>query len=116
MQDIPLGLMLMDYLIGAAMYALLIRFILALVMPEHAKIIVMRMIVYVTDPLLKSSQAITPNFIIDRIKPIYLAWLIFIIRFYFIPIMLGYEIYGVSSLPLEGGIAHLMDQITGLMG
>jgi hypothetical protein len=73
----------------------------------------MRMFARITDPILKSTQAITPNFLIDRLKPLYIAWLLFILRFYILPIGLGYIITGILSLPLEGGIADLFDDFWG---
>ena len=43
----------------------------------------------------------TPPFLVDRMRPLYVAWFIYMIRFYIMPLMLGYSLMGVLSFPLE---------------
>ena len=65
----------------------------------------MRIFVKVTDPLLKLFNKIAPSFLIHRLRPLYVAWFIYMVRFYVIPLSLGYGVMGVLSLPLESEIS-----------
>ena len=48
---------------------------------------------------------LTPSFLIDRMRPLYVAWFLFMIRFYVMPALLGYDVMGMLSFPLESEIA-----------
>ena len=38
-------------------------------------------------------------------RPLYVAWFLFMIRFYVMPALLGYDVMGMLSFPLESEIA-----------
>jgi hypothetical protein len=42
---------------------------------------------------------------VDRLRPLYVAWFIFMIRFYIMPVLLGYDVMGMLSFPLESELA-----------
>lgn len=58
-----------------------------------------------TNPLLHMFRMVTPSFLIAPLVPLYIAWFFFMIRFYITPWLLGYEVMGMLSFPLEGEIA-----------
>ena len=43
--------------------------------------------------------------------PLYIAWFFFLIRFYVVPWLLGYQVMGMLSFPLEGEIARFIYQV-----
>ena len=51
---------------------------------------------------------LTPSFLVDRLKPLDVAWFLFMIRFYLIPSFLGYDLMGMLSLPLESEAAKIV--------
>ena len=106
--NLPIGLMLLDYVMGAAMWTLIGRFGMSIFLPENSSFFFMRMFVIVTDPMLRWTKAITPNFLVDRLKPLYVAWFLFIFRFYIMPLMLGYDVMGMLSFPLESDAALII--------
>ena len=102
---VPLYAIVIDYLLGMAMWTLVGRFGMRLFLPEDSKFFFNRFFVRVTDPLLKLFKPITPGFLIQPLVPLYVAWFFFMARFYVMPWLLGYSVMGMLSFPLEGQIA-----------
>jgi hypothetical protein len=110
-ENLPIGLLILDYIMGATMWTLIGRFGMSIFLPDNSNFFFMRMFVIVTDPLLRWTNAITPGFLIDRLKPLYVAWFLFMFRFYILPLLLGYNVMGMLSFPLEGDIAKVIYDI-----
>ena len=66
--NLPLGVMLFDYALGAIMWTLVGRFGMSIFLPENSNFFFMRMFVKVTDPMIRIFKPITPGFLIDRLK------------------------------------------------
>jgi hypothetical protein len=90
--DLPLGLI---------MWAAIIRFAVTIFLKEDSKFALLRLTKGMTSSLLKLLAYITPSWIIDRIAPLYLAFWLFVIRYYLMPLIIGYDVYGFSGMPLE---------------
>ena len=103
--NLPLVVILIDYLLGAAMWTLIGRFGMSFFLPPQSEFFFMRMFVRITDPMLRLFRPITPGFLVEPLIPLYVAWFIFMFRFYVMPLLLGYSVLGVLSFPLEGEIA-----------
>jgi len=105
-----------DYLLGIIMWTLIGRFGMSLFLNEDSSFFFMKFFVKVTDPLISRFRPITPAFLVHRLRPLYVAWFIYMIRFYVIPLSLGYGVMGVLSLPLESEISlaiyDLLDLLT----
>jgi len=101
----PIWVLAIDYLLGIIMWTLIGRFGMSLFLSEDSSFFFMRFFVKVTNPFLKSFNKITPSFLIHKLRPLYVAWFIYMIRFYIIPLSLGYGVMGVLSLPLESEIS-----------
>ncbi|MCK5165749.1 MAG: hypothetical protein KAQ66_00475, partial [Rhodospirillaceae bacterium] len=63
-----------------------------------------------TNPMLHLFDKITPSFLIRPVVPLYIAWFFFMFRFYIMPVLLGYEVMGMLSFPLESEIASFIYQ------
>ena len=109
--NFPLGVILLDYTLGAAMWTLIGRFGMSIFLSDQSSFFFMRMFVRVTDPMMRLARPITPGFLVERLIPLYVAWFIFMLRFYLMPILLGYSVLGVLSFPLEGEVAHFIYEI-----
>ena len=98
------------------MWTLIGRFGMSLFLNEDSSFFFMKFFVKVTDPLMSWFRPITPAFLVQRLRPLYVAWFIYMIRFYVIPLSLGYGVMGVLSLPLESEISlaiyDLLDLLT----
>jgi hypothetical protein len=58
--------------------------------------------------MIRVMAKVTPPFLIDRLKPLYVAWFLFMIRFYVTPLILGYDVMGMLSFPLESDAALII--------
>ena len=65
----------------------------------------MKAFVKLTNPIIKLFNFITPSFIIPLFVPLYVAWFFYMFRFYAMPYILGYDVMGMLSFPLESDIA-----------
>ena len=108
MNEFPLAVILLDYVLGAAMWTLIGRFGMSIFVSEHSDFFFMRAFVKFTDPMIRAMTKLTPPFLIDRLKPLYVAWFLFMIRFYLMPLILGYDVMGMLSFPLESDAALII--------
>jgi uncharacterized protein YggT (Ycf19 family) len=100
-----------DYALGAAMWTLIGRFGMAIFIPENSDFFFMKAFVKMTDPMIKVMARLTPSFLIDRLRPLYVAWFLYMIRFYLMPLILGYDVMGMLSFPLESEVALIIYDI-----
>jgi uncharacterized protein YggT (Ycf19 family) len=107
----PIWAIVIDYVFGVVMWTLIGRVGMSLFLPENSTCFFMRVFVRVTDPLLRAFRFITPGFLIRPLVPLYVAWFFFLFRFYVMPWVLGYEVMGMLSFPLEGEISRIIYQI-----
>ena len=102
----PIWVLVTDYVLGMVMWTLIGRTGMNIFLAENSSFFFMRFFVRVTNPILKAFDFITPSFLIRPIVPLYIAWFFFMIRFYLMPWLLGYEVMGMLSFPLESEIAQ----------
>jgi hypothetical protein len=105
---IPIWVIAIDYVLGMIMWTLVGRTAMGFFLPQDSNFFFMKFFVRVTDPLLKLFAPITPSFLLDLLVPLYVAWFIFMFRFYVMPWLLGYSVMGMLSFPLEGEIARMI--------
>ena len=105
MSNFPLWVIILDYSLGMIMWTLIGRFGMSLFLQDNSDFFFMKVFVKYTNPLIKKLSFITPSFLIDRLIPLYVAWFLYMIRFYLIPLILGYNVMGVLSFPLESDIS-----------
>ena len=109
--EIPVAILILDYVMGLAMWTLIGRFGMSIFVSEHSDFFFMKAFVRMTDPMIRFMNRLTPPFLVDKMRPLYVAWFIYMIRFYIIPLMLGYSLMGVLSFPLESEIALVIYDI-----
>ncbi len=108
---IPFWAIVADYVLGVVMWTLIGRSAMSIFLPEDSSFFFMRFFVRSTEPLLRAFRIITPGFLVRPLVPLYVAWFFFLFRFYVMPWILGYQVMGMLSFPLEGEIARLIYQI-----
>ena len=99
-----------DYILGVKMRTLIGRVAMNIFQKEDSQFFFMKVFVKFTNPLLRIFKPITPEFIIQPIVPLYVAWFFFMIRFYLMPWILGYSVMGMLSFPLESEISRQIYQ------
>ena len=99
--NFPIWLVALDYFLACLMVILLINFILNLFLSETSNFILYRFITKLAYPIINITNKITPSFIVQPLIPIYIAWLIFMIRIYILPLLLGYSYMGKFAFVFE---------------
>jgi hypothetical protein len=102
--NFPIWLVALDYFLACLMVILLINFILNLFLSEASNFILYRFITKLTNPIINITNKITPSFIVQPLIPMYIAWLIFMIRIYLLPLLLGYSYIGKFAFVFEKDI------------
>ena len=75
--NFPIWLVVVDYFLACLMIILLINFILNLFLSEVSNSVLYRFITKLANPIINITNKITPDFIVQQLIPIYLAWLFF---------------------------------------
>ena len=94
-----------DYLLGIIMWTLIGRVAMNIFQREDSNFFFMQAFVKLPSPIIKLFRFITPSFIIPLFVPLYVAWFFYMFRFYAMPYILGYDVMGMLSFPLESDIA-----------
>lgn len=108
----PIWLIIIDYIFGFIMIILSLKFILNLFINEDSKLSISLFFNKLTSPIVNATSKITPNFIVAPLKPLYLAWIILMIRLYFLPILIGYSYLGTFAFVFEKNIISIINDIT----
>ena len=101
----PLWILIIDYFLGIIMWPLIGRSAMNIFQREDSNFFFMKAFVKFTNPIIKLFRFITPSFIIPLFVPLYVAWFFYMFRFYAMPYILGYDVMGMLSFPLESDIA-----------
>ena len=102
----PLWVLILDYILGIVMWTLIGRSAMNIFQREDSNFFFMKAFVKLTNPIIKYFKFITPSFIIPLFVPLYVAWFFYMFRFYAMPYILGYDVMGMLSFPLESDIAR----------
>ena len=107
----PIWAIVIDYVLGMIMWTLIGRSAMNIFLPENSQFFFMKFFVRATDPILKMLDFATPGFLIRPVVPLFVAWFFFMVRFYIMPWVLGYEVMGMLSFPLESEISRAIYQL-----
>ena len=99
--NFPIWLVALDYFLACLMIILLINFILNLFLSETSNFVLYRFVTKLTNPIINITNKFIPNFVVQQLIPIYITWLIFMIRVYLLPLFLGYSYMGKFSFIFE---------------
>ncbi len=97
----PLWVIILDYILGFIMWLLIIRFSLNILFTNESNINFIKFFYNLTDNVIKAFQKIIPSFIPTPLISLYLSWIFFMARFYFLPIVKGIDAIGHLSFPFE---------------
>ena len=96
----PIGI-LIDLPFGVLMWTSLAHFLLILVMREDSAFILLRILRGINFPIHRAVNLIRPIFIISRLVPLYATLMLFILRYYLLPLIVGFDVWNFSDMPLE---------------
>ncbi len=101
----PIWIIAIDYILAILMIILCLKFISNLFLMEKSNMAFFRYITKLFEAVLIVTKKIIPGFIVQPIIPLYLAWLVFMIRLYVLPLCLGYSYLGKFAFIFERDIA-----------
>ena len=104
--EIPFYVYVIDYILGVVMYTLIGRSAMNIFQKEDSEFFFMKAFVKLTNPILDLFKFMTPSFLIRAVVPLYIAWFIFMVRFYLLPVMLGYGEMGMLSFPIDADFSR----------
>ena len=110
-EAIPALGIVMDLPLGTLMWAAMLRFLLSMVMKEDSKAAPMRILNALVMPATRLVTKAAPRWVIERTGPLYLAFLIFIARYYILPLAVGYDLSSFGSMPLESLLLSVRAEI-----
>ena len=107
----PIWLVAIDYLFGFLMVILVINFLFNIFIPEESNFFLYRFFKKIAEPIIRRFNKIIPYFIVKPIVPLYIAWLIFMVRIYILPLFLGYSSIGHFAFIFEKDIISKLNSI-----
>ena len=107
----PTWLIIIDYILALTMAILVLKFVLNLFINEDSNISFFKYFTKITSPILVVTLRVTPNFIVQPLIPLYIAWLFLMIRIYFLPLVLGYSYIGTFAFVFEKQIIEQIKSI-----
>ena len=105
----PIWLIAFDYILALLMLILILKFTLNIFINEGSSLFVFRFFTKLTKPILNMSKKITPQFIVNPIIPLYLAWLLFMVRIYILPLLIGYSSSGKFAFIFEKDLINFLN-------
>jgi hypothetical protein len=116
---LPLWKVLIDSIFAALMWILLLRFGVMVLFGDNPPVQLLRSTLQVTEPIPNIFKLFMPSTLTPTARSLFAAFLIFLLRYYGLPAVNDYQIYGLSSLPFEShlaaGLTHLM-QFNSILG
>ena len=107
----PVWLVAIDYMLGMVMWTLIGRTAMGFFLAEDSKFFFMRIFVKTTDPIIRVFKLVTPGFLVPQLVPLFVAWFFYMVRFFLMPLLLGYSVMGMLSFPLESDFAQTLYRI-----
>ena len=92
---------LLDLLFGILMWASCVQFMLTIFVNEDSKTVLLSIVRKTTAGGIFIVRYIAPSFLVKKVMPLYLAFVLFVLRFYALPAVLGYDVVSFSAMPLE---------------
>ena len=107
----PIWIIIIDYILALIMAILVFKFLLNLFVDEGSNLGFFKFFTKITSPIINITFKATPNFIVQPLIPLYIAWLFFMIRIYFLPLLLGYSYIGKFAFVFEKQIIEQIKSI-----
>jgi hypothetical protein len=98
---IPALGILIDIPLGILMWSTMAQFILTVFIRDDSTLGFVRVVRGLNQPILALTALIRPHFIIDRLRPIYAAFILFILRYYLFPLIIGFDVENFWQMPME---------------
>ena len=105
--EYPLFIILIDAIFAALSYMMIARFCALTLLPDSLTSGKLRVLAKLNQIIFTILSPVTPAWINHRLLELYAQFWLFVIRYYLLPLVIGYDIYLPSQMPFEMAIFKL---------
>ena len=115
---LPLWKVLIDAVFAVLMWGVLVRFAVMALFGDNPPIRALLSYVQLTDTVIRLLRLVTPAVLTPAARSLYAAFLLFLLRYYGLPVLNNYPVDGLANLPFEdhltAGLSALSHLISGI--
>ena len=115
---LPLWKVLVDVVFAVLMWGVLLRFALMVLFGDNPPTRILLSYVQLTDIVIRLLRLVTPAVLTPAARSLYAAFLLFLLRYYGLPVLNNYPVDGLANLPFEdhlaAGLSALFRLISGI--
>ena len=117
--SLPLWKVLIDAIFAVLMWVVLVRFVVMVLFGDNLPKRALLSYVQLTDIVIRLLRLVTPAVLTPAARSLYAAFLLFLLRYYGLPVLNNYPVNGPANLPFEAhlaaGLSALSRLISGIM-
>ena len=112
---LPLWKVLIDAIFAVLMWGVLVRFALMVLFGDNPPIRALLSYVQLTDIVIHLLRLVTPAVLTPAARSLYAAFLLFLMRYYGLPVVNNYPVDGLANLPFEDHLAAGLSSLSHLI-
>ena len=112
---LPLWKVLIDAVFAVLMWGVLVRFAVMALFGDNPPIRALLSYVQLTDIVIRLLRLVTPAVLTPAACSLYAAFLLFLMRYYGLPVVNNYPVDGLANLPFEDHLAAGLSALSRLI-
>ena len=112
---LPLWKVLIDAVFAVLMWGVLVRFAVMVLFGDNPTIRALLSYVRLTDIVIRLLRLVTPAVLTPAARSLYAAFLLFLMRYYGLPVVNNYPVDGLANLPFEDHLAAGLSALSRLI-
>ena len=112
---LPLWKVLIDVIFAVLMWGVLVRFAMMVLFGDNPPVRVFLSYVQLTDIVIRLLRLVTPAVLTPAARSLYAAFLLFLLRYYGLPVLNNYPVDGLANLPFEENLAAGLSALSRLI-
>ena len=112
---LPLWKVLIDAVFAVLMWGVLVRFAVMVLFGDNPRIRALLSYVQLTDIVIRLLRLVTPAVLTPAACSLYAAFLLFLMRYYGLPVVNNYPVDGLANLPFEDHLAAGLSALSRLI-
>ena len=112
---LPLWKVLIDVIFAVLMWGVLVRFAVMVLFGDNPPVRALLSYVQLTDIVIRLLRLVTPAVLTPAARNLYAAFLLFLLRYYGLPVLNNYPVDGLAKLPFEDHLAAGLSTLSRLI-
>ena len=113
--SLPLWKVLIDAVFAVLMWAMLVRFAVLVLFGDNPPKRALLSSVQLTNIVIRLLRLVTPAVLTPAARSLYAAFLLFLLRYYGLPVLNNYPVDGLANLPFENHLAAGLSALSRLI-